>query len=119
MSNYSTRTLQVSFDGSNWDFTHDTSDEGSDPTETFSRPTYLYFVAVSDSLTFNASNPVTWANGSPKDSTTSVINDGCLLIINPDKENKTTRFPLVLNMFFNGTAISSPDPIIVNKPKTS
>jgi len=118
MSSYKTRTLQVSYNGSTWDFTKDVEDEGSDPTETFSQATYLYFVAVGNSLTFNASNPVTWSNGSPPGSSTSVVNDGCLRIIDPDSDTHTTEYTCPLNMYYNGNAVSSPDPVIVNKPST-
>lgn len=118
-TNYKTRTLQVSYNGGIWDFTQDVEDEGSDPTETFSQATYLYFVAVGNSLKFNASNPVTWDNGSsPPGSSTTVVNDGCLLIIDPDTETRQTQYSVILNMTYNGTAVSTGDPVIINKPNT-
>jgi hypothetical protein len=118
-TSYKTRTLQVSYDGTNWNFTQDVEDEGSDPKVKFSKPTYLYFVAVGNSLTFNASNPVTWDKGSsPPGSSTTVVNDGCLLIIDPDTDATKTKYSVVLNMTYNGTAVTTNDPIIVNKPNT-
>lgn len=118
-TNYNTRTLQVSYDGSTWDFTEEGDDKGSNPKLTFDKPTYLYIVAVGNSLTFNATNPVTWDDGSkPKGSSTTVVNDGCLQIIDPDSEKNKKTFSFILNMNYNGTAVSTGDPILVNKPNT-
>jgi hypothetical protein len=118
-TNYDTQTLEVSYNGTTWSFTKEGESEGSNPTLTFKKPTYLYFVAVGNSLTFNASNPVTWDQGKkPKDSTTNVINDGCLRIIDPDSEKKKAQFSCILNMSYNGTAVSTSDPVIINKPNT-
>jgi hypothetical protein len=121
---YKNRTLEVSYNGTTWNFRQDTDNKGSNPTLTFDEPTYLYFVAVSnnstfDNLTFDTSNPVTWdSNGSPKNSTTTVINNGCVRIIDPDSEGKKKTYSCVLNMIYNGTAVTTDDPIIVNKPNT-
>jgi hypothetical protein len=118
-SNYNTRTLQVSYDGTTWDFTQDVEDEGSDPTEKFSQATYLYFVAVGNSLTFDATTPVSWDNGSsPPGSSTTVVNDGCLLIINPDTDKSKNQYSVILNMNYNGAPVSTSDPVIINKPNT-
>lgn len=121
---YKNRTLEVSYNGTTWNFRQDTENKGSNPSLTFDDPTYLYFVAVSndatfDNLIFDTGNPVTWdSNGSPKNSTTTVINNGCVRIIDPDSEGKKKTYSVVLNMIYNGTAVTTGDPVIINKPNT-
>jgi hypothetical protein len=116
---YKNFTIEVYYNGSTWDFKKDTDNKGSNPSLTFEEPTYLYFVAVSNNLKFDTSNPVTWDQGKkPKNSTTTVINNGCVRIIDPDAEDSQKTYSCVLNMIYNGTAVTTDDPIIVNKPNT-